>query len=202
MWRTRVAKLCLIGLPGVLALASCGGGGADDEYLRKAFESMDEKQAEALRDGRASRGEYEAGVRRARQCLEDLGMELEPGPLVGEGAAANVAGRFPPGEVDDAKVEGCNRFFTPLAEVYILQHQRSDADIAAARKAAIECLQKLGVAVEASAPSNDVIIAAMGSNGEMGSRYEELECIEPLQTVSVSPPPGIDQALADWLEQQ
>lgn len=173
-----------------------------DESTRQAFEQMDEEQATALQDGRASRGDYEAAVRRARQCLEGLGMKLSSGPLVGDDGTANLAGHFP-GSVEQVDVDGCGRLIMPISSVYILQHQRSTEEREHAAVEAVGCLDQVGVSVPPDSNSRQVLEAAGAVEaGDEGVRNDVLDCVEPLQTVSVSPPGGIDQALADWLQRR
>lgn len=184
-----------------LLATACGGGvdAADRTLLREAFVEMDADQATALADGVASQTDYEAAVLRSRGCLEDAGMQLDSETLLAPDGSANVGGFLPVGR-DPALVDECLDLLTPITEVYLLQHEYSDEERAAAATDAVRCLRSHGVTLPEDASLHDVVTAGMQGQGREDETVEERRaCVDPLVAAAASAPPGIDELFDEWL---
>jgi hypothetical protein len=197
----RVGAL-LVGL--LVVVAGCGPDpvAMERELLRAAFAGMDAAQADALADGGASRGEYEAAVRRARACLVDAGMELDAVEPFAPDGSANVGGFLAAGR-DPALVDGCLALLTPITEVYLLQHASSEEELVAVADAAVRCLRLRSVTVPDGAALPDIVDAAMRDGGFADQAVQQRRaCVDPLIAAAAVAPPGTEQALERWLDER
>lgn len=142
----------------------------------------------------------------SRRHTRSASAEVAPDPDGGFGWQI----RFGPNVKEDtfAVVERCGQESRPTVAVYVSQHQPSEAERSRLNEGVVSCLDKLGISVEAtdSALKKELVSQVNRSNQLTGtpeqqaSADEALGCFGPWQARTLSPEPGIDTALRDWLK--
>lgn len=194
----------------VSAFAVFGACSADnaavDPITKQQFAKMSDAQAKVLSDGNVSLVELNVVLANERRCLQGAGAEVAPDPDGGFGWQI----QFGPNVKDNpsAVVERCGQESRPTVGVYIAQHQPSEAERSRLNEGVATCLDKLGISVAATdsalkkelASQVNRSIRRTGTPEQQASADQALECFGPWQAGTLSPEPGIDPALSDWLK--
>jgi len=185
----------------VLAACSCAGG---KEHLgRDALSHLSARERQALADERITFGEDESAVRAQVGCLRGLDVTVDEPQLSDDGTfqigwdtSAGGAGF----ERLLAEAERCSESVRAVTAVYVLQHAVSDEERREGQDSFRDCVGELGLPGADDAGFTELLddLRDRVVAGQI-AREPATACQDLLRAVSVSPLPGLAEAL-DELE--